>query len=65
MKELIPQMKKLLTVKSIVTLTLTMVFCALAAGGRVENQKFIELYSMIIVFYFGAQYGERKPKPTE
>lgn len=53
MKETI--IRKLLTVKSIVTLALTIVFCVLAVSGRVSGQDFLTIFSTVIAFYFGTQ----------
>lgn len=55
MKELIQKTLKLLSVKSLVTLTLTAVFAALAVSGRV-SQDFMTIYAVIISFYFGTQH---------
>ena len=50
---------KLLSVKSIVTLLLTIVVCVLALTDRINIE---QIYLMIIAFYFGTQYekGEKK-----
>ena len=45
---------RLLTVKSIVTLTLTAVFAFLAITGAV-SQEFMLIYTTVIGFYFGTQ----------
>lgn len=45
---------RLLTVKSIVTLTLTLVFAFLSATGRVEPDAFQDIFYIIIAFYFGS-----------
>ena len=45
---------RLLTVKSIVTLTLTLVFAFLSATGRVEPEAFQDIFYIIIAFYFGS-----------
>ena len=44
----------LLSVKSIVTLTLTGVFAYLAITGQIA-QDFMTIYAVIIAFYFGTQ----------
>lgn len=46
--------KKLLTVKSIVTLVLTAVFAYLAITGNI-GQEYMMIYTTIIAFYFGTQ----------
>ena len=44
----------LLSVKSLVTLCLTVVFAYLAVAGKIE-QDFMTIYAVIIAFYFGTQ----------
>ena len=44
----------LLSVKSLVTLTLTGVFAYLAITGQIA-QDFMTIYAVIIAFYFGTQ----------
>ena len=54
---------KLLTVKSIVTILLTLVFAALAVRGTITGQEFLTVFTVIISFYFGTQAtkeGEKK-----
>lgn len=53
------RLTKLLSVKSIVTLTLTAVFAYLGATGKVSATEFITIFTVIIGFYFGTQ-AERK-----
>ena len=48
------RLDKLLSVKSIVTLTQTAVFAYLAVTGKV-SQEFMTVYTMIMGFYFGTQ----------
>lgn len=45
----------LLSVKSIVTVTLTAVFAALALRGDITGQDFLTIFLMVISFYFGTQ----------
>lgn len=49
------QLQKLIDVKSIVTLTMTLLFCILACKGNIP-QEVNNIYLMIIAFYFGTQY---------
>nr|DAM73481.1 MAG TPA: hypothetical protein [Caudoviricetes sp.] len=49
-------MKKLLDVKSIVTLALTLVFCILACRKIINAEQFLTIFTTIIAFYFGTQY---------
>lgn len=59
MKEAIShRLTRLLCVKSLVTLLLTVVFAVLALRGEV-GQDFMTVYTVIIAFYFGTQ-SERK-----
>lgn len=44
----------LLSVKSIVTITLTVVFAVMALRGAI-SQDFMTIYVVIIAFYFGTQ----------
>ena len=48
------RMQKLLSVKSIVTIALTAVFCYLSIVGKLETE-FLTIYTTIIAFYFGTQ----------
>lgn len=49
----------LLTVKSIVTVILTVVFAYLAVGDKVSTDQFLTVFTVVIAFYFGTQ-AERK-----
>lgn len=49
------RLDKLLTVKSIVTLAMTIVFCILAFRGSISGQEFLTIFTVIISFYFGTQ----------
>lgn len=55
MEDIVQKMIKLLSVKSLVTLTLTVVFAVLAVAGKV-SQDFMTIYAVIISFYFGTQH---------
>ena len=53
MKELIiKRAANLLSVKSITTLVLTVVFAYMAVAGKI-SQDFMTIYAVIIAFYFG------------
>ena len=54
MKTIMNRITNLLTVKSLVTLALTVVFAFLALKGEV-GQDFMTIYAVIIAFYFGTQ----------
>lgn len=49
------KLAKLITVKSIVTIVLTVVFAVLALSGNISEQEFMGIFTMIIAFYFGTQ----------
>lgn len=51
---IIKRVAALLSVKSIVTLTLTAVFAYMAVTGSI-SQDFMTIYAVIIAFYFGTQ----------
>ena len=55
------KLAKLLTVKSIVTLIITAVFAYLSIIGKVTSEDFIQIFLIIIGFYFGTQH-EKKSK---
>ena len=57
------RLSRLLTVKSIVTILLTVVFAVLALWGAVTAEQFLTVFTVIIAFYFGTQAtreGEKK-----
>ena len=49
------RLANLLTVKSIVTILMTVVFAALAIRGTITGQEFVTVFTVIISFYFGTQ----------
>lgn len=61
-KEMKTILAGLLTVKSIVTLILTVVFSVLSLHDRISGEQFLNIFSVVIAFYFGTQYqkGEQK-----
>lgn len=48
--------KKLLTVKSIVTILLTVIFSYLSIIGTISGEQFLTIFAIIISFYFGTQH---------
>lgn len=46
-------LKKLLQVKKIIALVLTIVFSTLAIRRDVSSSEFLTIFSMVIAFYFG------------
>ena len=53
-EKIIKRLANLMSVKSLVTLTLTAVFAYLAGRGEFA-QDFMTIYAVIIAFYFGTQ----------
>lgn len=51
---IIKRLGNLLSVKSLVTLTLTAVFAVMALRGII-SQDFMTVYAVVIAFYFGTQ----------
>ena len=56
------RLNKLLSVKSIVTILLTIVFCYLSIIKVIPYDTFMTVFSVIIAFYFGTQYEKNEPK---
>lgn len=54
---LMKRLGNLLTVKSLVTIMLTVTFCVLTVELKV-TQEFNTVYLMVIAFYFGTQNGK-------
>ena len=54
MSEILKRLSVLLSVKSLVTLVLTIVFAYLAVTNQIA-QDFMTIYAVIIAFYFGTQ----------
>lgn len=52
--------QNLLTVKSLVTLMLTVVFAVLSIIGKIDGKDFLNIFQIVIVFYFGTQYAKNK-----
>jgi len=49
------RLEKLLTIKSLVTLSMTLVFSILACRGDISGQEFLTVFTTVIAFYFGTQ----------
>lgn len=54
------RLEKLLSVKSIVTITLSIIFCVLSLQGTVSAEQFLTIFTVVIGFYFGTQYDKDK-----
>lgn len=53
------ELKKLIDVKSIVTIVLTLLFCYLAIKQFIDGESVKTIYTTIIAFYFGTQYQKK------
>lgn len=59
MKNLIAKIAKLIDVKSLVTICMTVVFCILAVHGEVTPEQFLTVFTVVISFYFGTQSAKK------
>lgn len=55
------RLAKFLSVKSIVTIILTLVFAYLSVIGTITGQDFMTVFAVVIAFYYGTQ-SEKKNK---
>lgn len=53
------QIAKLIDVKSILTLVLTVVFAILSVRGAISSSEFLSVFTLIIGFYFGVQHEKK------
>jgi isochorismate hydrolase len=51
-------------VSSILTLVLTGVFAFLCIIGTIDADAFMDIFRIVIVFYFGTKHGEMKAKTS-
>ena len=58
------RLAKLIDVKSLISLMLTLVFCYLAIVGVIAAELFIPIFTTVIAFYFGTQI-QKKQATTE
>lgn len=61
---IIKRLGNLLSVKSLVTLTLTAVFAYMAVAGTI-SQDFMTVYAVVIAFYFGTQSQKAQVQTKE
>lgn len=47
-------LNRFLTIKSVVTLMLTIVFCVLGITGAIDADSFQDIFYIVIAFYFGS-----------
>lgn len=53
---------KLIDVKSIMTIILTIMFCILAGMKVVSGEQFLTIYTVVISFFFGVKSGQDQGK---
>lgn len=54
------KLAKLINVKSIVTILLTIIFSIMTLRGKISSDNFMSIFTVIIAFYFGTQYGKKE-----
>ena len=54
------RLAKLINVKSIISILMTIVFCYLAITGATGSQLFITIFTTVIAFYFGTQLNKQE-----
>lgn len=54
------RLAKLINVKSIISILMTLVFCYLAITGAINSQLFITIFTTVIAFYFGTQLNKQE-----
>lgn len=64
-ESLIDRIQKLLAVKSIVTLALTIVFCVLCLNDMIGADQFMTVFTVVIAFYFGTQAEKKNTAVVE
>lgn len=55
MENIKKRLGNLLAVKSLVTITLTVIFAVLALRGNITGTEFLTIFTTVIAFYFGTQ----------
>lgn len=55
MENIKKRLGNLLAVKSLVTITLTVIFAVLALRGDIPGTEFLTIFTTVIAFYFGTQ----------
>lgn len=51
---------QLLKIKSLVTIITTAVFAYLSITGKILPENFMEIFKLVVIFYFGSQVGKRE-----
>lgn len=56
------KLAKLINVKSIMTIMLTVVFSYLSLSGKISGEQFLMIFTTIVAFYFGTQHEKNTTK---
>ena len=56
---------RLVSIKSLVTLTLTAVFAYLSIAGTISGENFLSVFLIVVGFYFGSQTEKRKQEADD
>ena len=62
--EIKKRLAKLIDLKSIMTLLMTIVFCVMALCGVISGQEFLTIFVVIVGFYFGTQSQKKADQLT-
>ena len=54
------RLAKLIDVKSIITIALTIVFAYLSVIGKIGAEQFLTIFTIVIGFYFGTQSKKKE-----
>ena len=65
MMMILKKLAKLIDVKSLVTFVLTGVFAYLSIKGTISGQDFLQVFLMVVSFYFGTQSGKKEAKEEQ
>ena len=59
MKDILKSLANLIRVKTLVTVTVLLVFVVQALQGKIQGQDVMVVTSMVISFYFGTQHEKK------
>lgn len=59
------RLAKLIDVKSITTIILVIVFAILSVRGVISAEQFINIFTVVIAFYYGTQAGKKTTSSEE
>ena len=65
MEKLMNNLADLIKVKTLVTLAVTVVFCALAGMEKIDAQSVMIVVTMVFGFYFGTQHEKKNNANTQ